>query len=454
MKALSWLSTYLLAAVAGTATVAIVAGPPGPRDTTASDPRPVAVALAGTPADLCARVAQAAEFRGDALVIAVAVALAESGCNPSAYHVNNTAPGLNPALSAGAAMRACPASVDRGLYQINSCAHPDVTNDCAYDAQCNADVAYDLSVRGTDFSPWVVFQTGGFRSRLDEARAAVDRLDINRQPVCRPVTGDWDGSATDTMGLACVPGSGLEMQWSLINTNSGGSPQIAGQYGSHRCVPVTGDWDGDGDTTIGVACRGSANQIVWSLSNGFAGSPSYQFEYGSAACWPVTGDWNGDRRTSVGVACRTRRSIEITWSLINSLGGGSPSYPPFGYGSTACRPVTGDWDGNGATTVGVACSRSGEIQWSLINSLSGGSPSYPTFGFGNANGCWPVTGDWNGNRSTTVGIACAGTELTWSLMNIHSGGSPQVRTGFGTGRSYESDAGWPGPDWPRWPNPF
>ncbi|HZM76355.1 MAG TPA: hypothetical protein VFC19_11540 [Candidatus Limnocylindrales bacterium] len=435
MKIASWLRVSVVAVMVWGATTSA----------------PAFSATSGTPSDLCARVTHAASFSGESLVNAIAVALAESGCNPLASHVNNFN-SFNSFLD-GVGVAVCTSSVDRGLFQINTCAHPDVSNECAYDAQCNADVAYNISARGTDWSAWAVYRTGAYRTYLDEARAAVERLNIDYQPRCRPVTGDWDGNGSVTMGLACIQDGTLELRWSLINTNSGGSPSIIGHYGSRRCVPVTGDWDGDRRTSIGVACRTADGRISWSLSNGYAGSQSYQFEYGSANCWPVTGDWNGDRRTSVGVACRTHGSIEITWSLINSLGGGSPSYPPFGYGSTACRPVTGDWDGDGDTNVGIACPSGGEIQWSLINT-QGGSPSYPTFGFGSANGCWPVTGDWNGNRTTTIGIACAGDEMTWGLMNVHAGGTPQISTGYGSGRSYLFTDGWHGPDWPLWPNPY
>lgn len=447
--------TRIIAALV-TAGAAVVMAAPGPASAAPAS-------AAATPIDLCARVSNAAGFRGGALVTAVAVAMAESTCNPNAFHVNPSA--LAAAEGAGTAvfnaLAGCTQSIDRGLYQINSCAHPDVTDECAFDAQCNADFTYTLSAAGSDWSDFNGFTGGSYRTFLADARAAVQRLGIEQRPLCVPVTGDWDGNGSATMGLACKPGDGQELQWELINVNNGGSPQIHGHFGSYGCVPVTGDWDGDGQTTIGVACRTAEGRIAWALSNAYSGGVSYSFTYGSAdLCRPVTGDWNGDGRTSVGVACRTERSIEIQWSLINSLGGGSPSYETFGFGSTSCWPVTGDWDGDRATSVGVACPSGAEIRWSLINSLGGGSPSYATFGFGNSGACWPVTGDWDfnrvldRNRSTTIGIACSGAELTWSLLNIHRGGSPAVRTPFGTGRSYTASTGWDGPNWPRWPNPF
>ncbi len=115
-------------------------------------------------ADLCASVASRAGFSGDRLVTAVAVGMGESSCRPDAQNANGPTKG-------------CPnGSVDRGLWQINSCWHPSVSKSCAYDAQCNADAAYRISAKGANFRPWVAYTNGSYRNHLNEARAAVGRL--------------------------------------------------------------------------------------------------------------------------------------------------------------------------------------------------------------------------------------------------------------------------------------
>ena len=121
-------------------------------------------ASASAAADLCAKVASRAGFSGDRLVTAVAVGMGESSCRPDAYLSNGPTKG-------------CPnGSVDRGLWQINSCWHPSVSKSCAYDAQCNANAAYRISSKGTNFRPWVAYTNGSYRNHLDAARAAVGRL--------------------------------------------------------------------------------------------------------------------------------------------------------------------------------------------------------------------------------------------------------------------------------------
>ncbi|WP_198348118.1 transglycosylase SLT domain-containing protein [Plantactinospora sp. KBS50] len=134
----------------------------GPATTTA--PGGGRAQLAATGIDLCAQVAYAAGFRGNPLVTAVAVAMAESSCNPSAVGSNGPTSG-------------CPyGSLDRGLWQINNCYHPTVTDTCAYDAQCNANAAYSISSGGSNWQPWSTYNNGAYASYLSAAQAAVNRL--------------------------------------------------------------------------------------------------------------------------------------------------------------------------------------------------------------------------------------------------------------------------------------
>ena len=104
--------------------------------------------------DLCAQVAYNAGFRDQALVTAVAVALAESSCNPAA---------ANP-------------SGATGLWQVLASAHPQYPMSCLLDAQCNATAAWAISGHGTNWAPWTVYTTGSYLTRVSTAQAAVGRL--------------------------------------------------------------------------------------------------------------------------------------------------------------------------------------------------------------------------------------------------------------------------------------
>jgi hypothetical protein len=123
-----------------------------------------AVARAASSADRCTQVASRAGFAQNGLVVAVAIGMAESGCNRYARGYNGPT-------------RGCPyGSVDRGMWQINSCYHAEVSDDCAYRAQCNANAAYRISAGGRTFRPWAAYTNGRYRAHLGQARAAVARL--------------------------------------------------------------------------------------------------------------------------------------------------------------------------------------------------------------------------------------------------------------------------------------
>jgi Lysozyme like domain/Ricin-type beta-trefoil lectin domain len=77
----------------------------------------------------------------------------------------------------------CPGGLyDRGLWQLNSKYHPDVSDACAFRAQCNADAAYEVSTRGASFAPWAVYGSAGYARYLAAAEAAVSGLSAGSIP--------------------------------------------------------------------------------------------------------------------------------------------------------------------------------------------------------------------------------------------------------------------------------
>lgn len=59
-----------------------------------------------------------------------------------------------------------PRSTDRGLFQINSRWHLEVSNACAFDARCNAEAAYRISDGGRDWSQWTTWHSGAYKAYL------------------------------------------------------------------------------------------------------------------------------------------------------------------------------------------------------------------------------------------------------------------------------------------------
>lgn len=129
-----------------------------------------------TGADLAARLAYNAGFRGDALVTAVAIASAESSYNPDAVgDVSLQDEKWGPSV---------------GLWQIRTLKNPsdysgsvDEGRDInliggASNAQANANLAYQLSKGGTDFRPWSTFTANTYKNaqNLSSAQGAVNAM--------------------------------------------------------------------------------------------------------------------------------------------------------------------------------------------------------------------------------------------------------------------------------------
>jgi lysozyme-like protein len=92
---------------------------------------------------------------GDRIAIATAVAKAESGFRAT---ITNTAGNAH--------------GIDRGLWQINSYWHPEVSAACALSASCNARAAARISSGGTRWSQWWTFKNGKHLPFMSQARAA------------------------------------------------------------------------------------------------------------------------------------------------------------------------------------------------------------------------------------------------------------------------------------------
>ena len=68
---------------------------------------------------------------------ALAIAMCESKLNVDAINLNKSH------------------SLDRGIFQINQKFHTEVTNECAFNAKCNIDAAYNIWKKNGNFNQWV-----------------------------------------------------------------------------------------------------------------------------------------------------------------------------------------------------------------------------------------------------------------------------------------------------------
>jgi hypothetical protein len=136
-------------------------------------------------AHVAAVAAKAAGFTGQNLVVAVAVAGAESGWRPNATHLNDDG------------------STDFGEWQINS-VHVDLlaTGDWA-DPYSNARMAHSVWA-SSGWGAWTTFTSGAFRLRMADAIAAVGGAKGSPVPTCTPPTPGQPGSGEGHLTPATV----------------------------------------------------------------------------------------------------------------------------------------------------------------------------------------------------------------------------------------------------------
>jgi len=196
-----------------------------------------------TPADAstCATAAYQAGFsfvtwlntpygRFKSITVAISVGLAESSCNPLAQGHNGPTSG-------------CPdGSTDRGLWQINNCYHSNVSDACAYQAQCNGDAAWSISNHGTDFEPWSTYESGAWHAYVGDAESALGTLRVtmegNASGKCLeavPGQGHNDGPV---YLQNCDPGYAWQ-QWTIIQ-GAGSANPVLRNVGSGHCLATTG----------------------------------------------------------------------------------------------------------------------------------------------------------------------------------------------------------------------
>jgi hypothetical protein len=175
---------------------------------------PLSPAALAAGAGRCAGWASRAGFASNgylagSLTSAVAIALAESGCDPSACYDDTT--------RAPCASRIPPGdSVDRGAWQINN--GNSITAGCAYGGPCAARYAYrQLSRDGGDFAPWTTYLAGTYARYLPAAQAAVNAVAAGT--VTSGLAGSCLGYPADTVRAAVIAencGTGAaSQQWTI-----------------------------------------------------------------------------------------------------------------------------------------------------------------------------------------------------------------------------------------------
>ncbi|MBI1765134.1 MAG: SBBP repeat-containing protein [Acidobacteria bacterium] len=238
-----------------------------------------------------------------------------------------------------------------------------------------------------------VFVTGAaaFNLRNSLTAGPADISAFFGVPTDKPIVGDWNGDGIKTIGLF------RDGTFFLHNRNeSTGTPDLQFTFGQAGDIPIVGDWNGDGVDTIGVYRRASsahfASLFLLRNSNS-SGTADVTVSFGGFNDLPLAGDWNGDGIDTIGTFRNpVGTATSATFLLRNSNSAGTADIT-VSFGALGDLPITGDWDGNLTDTIGVF--RDGVFTIRKFNNTSAASSNQLTIGFG-GSGDKPLAGDWDG----------------------------------------------------------
>ncbi len=234
----------------------------------------------------------------------------------------------------------------------------------------------DVGLVDVDQGRWRLQQDGGVNSFLFG------------NPGDLPISGDWDGDGDQTPGLYRQSDGFFYAR----NSNDTGVADFECFAGDPEDIPLAGDWDGDGDDTLGIYRPSRQRFFLFNkrCDNTTMGAAAVDFGFGDPGDKPVAGDWDGDGIDEVGLH---RESTGLFyWRNRNSTGNADGTII---FGDPGDRFVAGEWNGlPGYDT--PALFRPSDLTFYFRHTLTQGNADETFLWTGAGSGWLPVAGDFDG----------------------------------------------------------
>ena len=255
------------------------------------------------------------------------------------------------------------------------------------------DVLVDFSIvitatAGVDSPAGYDMTTGAFFERNSNTPGGADNTFVFGAggATVVPIKGDWDGDGDDTVGIYDTTSGAFFLR----NGNSNGPADLPvftfGPAGL-GFMPITGDWDNDGDDTVGLYDPVTGNFFLKNTNS--AGAADLVFTFGVGGAIPIAGDWNADNIDTIGIYV----AATGTFFLRNSNSNGPADVTPFSFGAPGATPIAGDWNADGTDSVGIY--NQANAAWFLANTNGAGAMADFAFTYGTPV-LGPLAGDWDG----------------------------------------------------------
>jgi len=198
-------------------------------------------------------------------------------------------------------------------------------------------------------------------------------------------------------------------------------------FGNPGDFPFLGDWDCNGVATPGLYRQ--SDGFVYLRNSNTVGTADVEFFFGDPGDVPIAGDFNNDGCDTVSIY----RPSNQTFYIINKLGSKSTGLgaaeTSFVFGDPGDKPVTGDWDGDGITEIGLHRETTGFFYWR--NTLQTGNADGQIF-FGDPNDRF-VAGDWGIVDGVDTPAIFRPTNATFFFRHTLTEGNADSTKLFGSG---------------------
>ena len=197
-------------------------------------------------------------------------------------------------------------------------------------------------------------------------------------------------------------------------------------FGNPADVPLFGDWDGDGVETPGMYRPGTGFVYLTNTlpADGAVGFGEVEFYFGLAGDQVFSGDWDGDGTDTLGIA----RNGKIYLRNTNDTGVADIE---FWFGNKADRAFGGDPDGNGFDGIFLYRPASGFTYFTNDPPAGDVAPTDGSLFFGVPSDRFAI-GDWNGDGVDSVGVFRP-SDATVYLRNTNSTGTADESYQWGLG---------------------
>jgi len=210
-----------------------------------------------------------------------------------------------------------------------------------------------------------------------------------------PVTGDWNSDGKTEIGVFRNSTHLFYLDYNGNGVWNGASVDRQYNFGISGDIPVSGDWNNDGTFEIGVF-RPSTHLFYLDYNGNGAwngASVDRQYNFGITGDIPVSGDWNNDKKSKIGVFRPSTHLFYLDYNGNGAWNGGAVDRS-FNFGITGDIPLSADWNDDGKSDIGVFRNSTHLFYLDYNgNGVWNGASVDRQYNFG-ITGDTPVTGKW------------------------------------------------------------